>query len=164
MKFYQITITSKNKHSLKNYFKFIIGNIKNFNLLNKFSQKKTKRIFFTMLKSPHVHKKAQEQFEFTHFSKQITISTQTNLKFLTFLKKIKTNLFSDVNIKIKFQLNKKLQNNFQKKFFNPNYFKLNCFNNKNEKKNYLLTKLQKIVKISDIYGELYQKNFNILFR
>lgn len=164
MKFYQITITSKNKNSLKNYLKFINANIKTYNLINKFSHNKTKRIFFTMLKSPHVHKRAQEQFEFLHFSKQITILTNTNLKFLTFVKKIRTNLFSDVNIKIKFQFNKKLQNSFQKNFFNPNYFKLNYFNNKNEQKNYLITKLQQLIRISDIYGELYQKNFNILFK
>jgi ribosomal protein S10 len=170
MKYYQITITSKNKQSLKDYSKFFNNNIEIFKLLSKSYNKIKNKKIITILKSPHVNKKAQEQFEFSLFSKQITLQMPNSYKFLILLKKIETNLFSDVNIKIKLLVNKNLPEKFQTKIFNPSYFQLNFFktdilfdNNakkmKFKKKNLLdFKKATQIFKIFDIYGEIFHKN------
>jgi ribosomal protein S10 len=171
MKYYQITITSKNKQSLKDYLKFFNTNLDTFKLLTKSYNSIKKKKIITILKSPHVNKKAQEQFEFSIFSKQITLQMPNSYKFLIFLKKIETNLFSDVHIKIKLLINKNLPEKFQNKIFNPSYFQLNFFktyelfnNNKKKmeikrKKSFDLKKTTQIFKIFDIYGEIFHKNF-----
>ena len=64
--------------------------------------KKQKTNIFTILKSPHVNKKAQEQFEIFVFSKQLTLYSIKKLKYLFYLKKIQESLFSNVKVKIKF--------------------------------------------------------------
>lgn len=170
MKYYQITLTSKNKQSLKDYSKFFNNNIEIFKLLIKSYNKIKKKNIITILKSPHVNKKAQEQFEFRLFSKQITLQMHSSYKFLIFLKKIETNLFSDVNIKIKLLVNKNLQKKSQNKIFNPSYFQLNffktntLFDNKKKKTKFKkedsfdFKKAIHFFKILDIYGEVFHKN------
>lgn len=167
MKYYQITITSKNKQSLKDYSKFFNNNIKICKILSKSYNKKNKKKVITILKSPHVNKKAQEQFEFNIFSKKITLKMPNDSKFLIFLKKIETNLSSDVSIKIKLLINKRLPEKFEIKVFNPSYFQFNFFkntnllnNNKLKKERILdFKKVKKLFGILDIYGEVCQKNF-----
>lgn len=143
MKYYQITITSKNKQSLKNYFQFINEKIKNFRIINKNNIKEKKKKVVTILKSPHVNKKAQEQFESNFYFKQINLRILNKSDFFINLKKIETNLFSDVNIKIKLSINKNLLEKFRKKVFNPNNFKLNFFENLKISNNYDKITLEK---------------------
>ena len=80
--FINITIRSKNKNSLKKFLNVFKNLSKNKRLqLNKtlnFFQKKRYNKVFTILKSPHVNKTAQEQFEFNLFAKSIKI----NISFL----------------------------------------------------------------------------------
>ena len=173
MQSYQITILSKNEKSLKNYLKILYKNIGYYKLTTKLSNKQKKKFFVTILKSPHVNKKAQEQFGYNIFSKQLFISFYNSYKFIFFIKKIEKNLFSDIIIKIKLQLNKNLSNKLTKKFFNPDNFKTYFFkdnllvNKKNKKflvgKNELFQdKTKYLFKIFDIYGEITQQN--LLFR
>ena len=175
MKHYQLTIISKNKKSAENCFLFFLNNTSelNLNIIKKYFQKKKKKNILTILKSPHVNKSAQEQFESKLFSKQLSIYVSKNFQFLFFFKTIKTYLFPDVKMKVKFILNKNLLEKTKANIFNPSNFKLNVLktmkngtlNNKKEIKNkqcYLnkkssLKNIQDLLKIFDMYSEL-QKN------
>ena len=96
-----IKIYSKDKKSLKQ-FKVFLKNInkkwKNFTFSIKDKNKKRKRI--TILKSPHVYKKAQTQFQSITYSSNIKYSSLDNKKNYIILKKIKNHLFPDIKIKI----------------------------------------------------------------
>ena len=104
--FINIKITSKNQNSLKKFiknFKVLSKNKKlNLNRLLQFYQNKQRNKIFTILTSPHVNKKAQEQFESKSYSKNIKIKSFQILKLLILLKN--SYLYTDVNIKIKFIL------------------------------------------------------------
>lgn len=107
--FINIYISSKNKNSLIRFLKLLqtFTDNKYFTMKIiqiKFNKLKHKKIF-TILKSPHVNKTAQTQFEYILNKKQITIFTDNSLKFLFFLKIILEKLFSDIVIKIKIYTN-----------------------------------------------------------
>lgn len=169
MKSYHLTFLSKNKNSLNSAFLFFFktSNL-NFNIVKKYFQKKTDKHFLTILKSPHVNKKAQEQFEIRIYSKQLSIYSPKKLKYLFFLKKIQENLFSDVKLKIKFSITEKKQNNLRFTTFNPDNFKLNINKNFTSQKNNLqnfkmkknLSNFKNTIKVNyfltaiDTYGEL----------
>lgn len=88
MKHCRLTITSKNKKSLKNFFELLDKNFKTkFNIILKYSRKANEKTFLTILKSPHVNKTAQEQFESRYFSKQINAYAPDNSKMLFFFEK-----------------------------------------------------------------------------
>jgi len=161
MKHYHLTITSKNKKTLKDFFIFFNGTSINPNLIKKYFQKRNKKKILTILKSPHVNKTAQEQFESRFFINQLTIYSPNIFQSLIFLKKIKVNLFPDIKVKIKFTINNILYKKTQAKIFNPNNFKLNIFNKslrQKSHKEYLKNKqTQHLLKIFDIYGELLKK-------
>lgn len=127
--FINIIISSKNKNSLKTYLNFLKNFSKNKKLhLNRtlvFLQKKMYKKIFTILKSPHVNKTAQEQLEFRLFTKNLRFSTFQTLKILIVLKKIQTIIFSEIQLKINFYLNLKQKKNVFVKKFNPNNIKLN---------------------------------------
>ena len=95
--------------------------------------KKLKRVVISVLKSPHVNKTAQEQFEYKIFKGKLFFKSKNFLRILLLLKKFSNNLFSDVNIKV-------------------------CFITKPKEslhlKNYHLTKINSsYLKIADINGE-----------
>lgn len=172
MPHYYLTITSKNKSSLKNFFIFFDKSLNNFNIIKKYLKKTNKKKFLTILKSPHVNKAAQEQFETRLFSTQVNVYySPKNLQFLIFLKKVKIYLFPDIKIKIKFNINKFILKKTQSKILNPDNFKLNFFNsqlyNKNLKKTKqyktnlyekqkfsYLKKTQLFLRVFDTYGNL----------
>lgn len=123
MKNYNIILQSKNQTSLYNFINFLNKYIYlNFNVLKKSSSKKKRKKVFTILKSPHVNKKAQEQFEIKTYSKQLQINSTQAASFLVFLKKIKTYIYTDINIKLKVTKENK---QFTKKIFNPDNLKKN---------------------------------------
>lgn len=96
---------------------------KNFKSINfYFSKKKNKKVI-TLLKSPHVNKTAQEQFEIKFFNFKLKVITTQAFKFLIFLKKIKNYTFADIQIKIKFLNNSKNQFLLKRKILNINNFK-----------------------------------------
>jgi len=64
MKTFKITIFSRNQHSVNKFFSLFINNVdSNFTVIKKHFQNKRAKKIITILKSPHVNKKAQEQFE-----------------------------------------------------------------------------------------------------
>lgn len=154
---YQITVTSKNLKSLKLFFLFCCQN-KNFNIKTTFYKKKTKKKTITVLKSPHVYKKAQSQWEYKLFSTKIKISSQNSLKSLILLKKIKSKLFPEIKLQTKIIINKQNQFNLQNKALTPKKFTINNFNNFkiNSKNKQIITtkKILNYIKIFDCLGEL----------
>jgi len=130
MKHYQINIESKSKKHLENFSIFFFKSLKNYNLINKVLTNKKKRKILTILKSPHVNKKAQEQFQVNIYSKKINLYSTQNKSILLFIKKISLTVFSNVKIQIKFSINSNLIKKTQTKILNPTNFKLNFFNKK----------------------------------
>lgn len=173
MRSFNLQITTKTKDSLKKFLHFFNTSIdSNFNFIKKNISKKKKKIVITILKSPHVNKTAQEQFEIKFLSEQVQISTTQMYKFLIFLKKVKNFLFADINFKLKLVIDKKRHNLENKKIFNLDNFKSifffenNTFININKKfkqtkKNYNKTLLnsclnsKNVLKLLDLYGGSY---------
>ena len=125
---YYITIISKNENTIKNIYKIFqkLDNNKNLNLniVKKYLQNKNKKHILSILKSPHVNKIAQEQFELGFIYRKILIKPTTkNLKFLILLKKMGLNLFHDAKI-IANLVSKKKFKNHNYELFNLNNFKL----------------------------------------
>jgi ribosomal protein S10 len=162
MRHYYLTITSKTKKSINDFFVFLNNTFITFHIIRKyFKHKKTKK-FFTILKSPHVNKTAQEQFESNFFSSQITIYDR--FQSLIFLKKIKNNLFPAIKIKLHFPISKKVLKKKQLQILNPNNYKLQLLQKnlnqktrikKYQKKSY--KQIKHLLQIFDVYGELLQK-------
>lgn len=170
MKHYDIITASKNKKSLETFSWFFSNNSRSsFNTINRYFKKKKRKKVLTILKSPHVNKKAQEQFESKLFSKQLTLYLPKHHQYLLFLKKIKA-IFSDIKIRIRFIHNKSLTKKKQVYVFNTQNFKLKLldnspYQNKNiQKQNNIdiksngggsvLKQVKQYIKIADIYGEL----------
>ena len=109
-----ISIYSKNLNSLTNFLKFFYKLKRNaifrlkFQIIQK--QKKKNFYFFSVLQSPHVNKKSQEQFEYHMYSKKLKIDVSQMVKFLTVWKIVKTTLFSDVKIETGFSFYNKPSN------------------------------------------------------
>lgn len=139
---------------------------KNINGLLSYLQKKRKHKIFTILKSPHINKIAQEQIEYRLFSKQINIISFQILKFLVLIKKLQVNINTDIKIQIIFILNDKITTKTKLIFLNPDNYKIKHFflqrkrdiiykyaaQQIKQKPNKRLTLFY--LKLFDIYGEL----------
>lgn len=114
MKQYCLKISSRNKKSLKGFLNFFSDHLRTkFNNVEKSNRIYNKKKIVTLLKSPHVNKTAQEKFEYRVFTSKILVMSSSLNKNFIFTKKILTNLFQDVFIKIE------LINNFI--LNDPNY-------------------------------------------
>lgn len=130
MKTFNVTITSRNKNSIYNFFLFFNRtSLRTLNAEIAYCQKNLKKKRLTVLKSPHVNKKAQEQFEYRLFKKQFRIKVTKLFKYLVFLKKLNYNLFSDIRIRLKHAITKKSITKSGLKIFNPNYCTLKRVHN-----------------------------------
>jgi ribosomal protein S10 len=165
MNLFKIIITSKNQVTIHNFFLFIYQNkINKLNILKNIFQKKKKKEKLTILKSPHVNKIAQEQFEQEFLKKQFKIQTIKNSNYLVYLKKLNFNIYPDTNIILKCN-NNMIFKSFNFKVFNPNNFKfdkhffLKIQNTKLKtlikikNKSKLFKNLNSYLYIMDIYGE-----------
>ena len=93
-------VQTKNYNSLKMFSKLLLtyffkNNVKNV----KYSPLKKKKTIFSLLKSPHVNKTAQEQFEFKYSKRKLVISSVNFFKTLLIFKKIYSAIFFDIKIK-----------------------------------------------------------------
>ena len=164
-----IKIYSKDKKSLRQ-FKTFLKNItkkwENFTFSVKDNKKKKKKV--TILKSPHVNKKAQTQFQSITYSANIKCFSFNLKKNYILLKKIKNHLFPDLKIKINQTiLNKKAKLTTNKLFTPKNlYFyhntntlfmtkKLLTFNEQGIKKKVVLEKTLHFLKVLDKFGSSY---------
>ena len=149
--FINIHISSKNYNSIKKFLNLFSNTIfvKKLNLAiskQTFVNKKEKS-FFTVLKSPHVNKSAQERFEYCLYSKQLKIYSCQNLLFLILIKALKTRLFSDIKLKIKILVQKSKFKHKIKNKINPDNFSLSNNN----------LGLQTYIHIWNNYGKLNLK-------
>lgn len=100
---------------------------------------------FTVLKSPHVNKTAQEQFEFRLHSKQIIIFSPQIFKILIFFKRFQATLFSDIRFQIQLSLNSS-----QSSVIDLDHFHMNQFL---DLKSSNFVYLNRCICLFDIYGE-----------
>uniref|UniRef100_UPI0030027CD9 ribosomal protein S10 n=1 Tax=Cocconeiopsis kantsiensis TaxID=3082010 RepID=UPI0030027CD9 len=109
IKYFSISVKSNNKNSYDE-FNFLFNEINTNNIKKSiFKNKKVKKL--TLLTSPHVNKKAQEQFETRMFGKQIKTHTFFDKSDIILFKKAKTKLFSDVKSKLALKCNFEKQSN-----------------------------------------------------
>ena len=152
-----LKIFSKNKTSL-NKFLYFIKKLKFPVKIVKNISKLQKKNFLTVLKSPHVNKDAQEQFEFRIYSKQLLIwSPQLNLLFFI-LKKVINRSFSGIKLQTNLLIN--IKHKHIKNTLNPKNLSLNFFNNRLKDKNKLNKKINSYLVLYDCYGELLYTNIN----
>jgi ribosomal protein S10 len=151
MKSINITIFSKNQNSLNDFFFFCtdLYNTKYLKSIKHYFTKKRRKKILTILKSPHVNKDAQEQFETKIFFKQFTIRSTQNFKYLIFLKKIKYYMFPDIKIKVKVIINKKNIESWKLRIVDPDNFVKKKNSNCNSFEN---IKIKNLLKIFYIYG------------
>ena len=115
--------------------------------------------FITVLKSPHVNKTAQEQFEFRYYSCQFLIYSSKPLLLILVLKRLFRFTFLGLKLELKVLLRPKP---CKKKIIDPTFFliqtrknkKLNLENN-NDIKFSQSKKVAKYIKIFDIFGEAH---------
>lgn len=170
-----IKLYSKDKNSLKRFILLLqkINNKwKNLTFVFKNIKKRKKKV--TVLKSPHVNKKAQTQFQTIIYSILIKYSSLEIKKNYILLKKIRNQLFPDVKIKIEQTvfsnpIKPKLINQFLPKkiyYYNINSTKksigkqkqknklLNCYSYPDATK-MLVQKTLHYLKVLDCYGNSY---------
>ena len=132
MQSYVIKISSKNKKSVEKITKYIL-NQKNLSINSALIKKtlKTKKIKkrkFTILKSPHVNKTAQEQFEYRIFQSKFLVSVQNGPRLIYFIKNLKKFNLPDCSLKITFLMQK--NNKYIKnEILSANNFRINIFEN-----------------------------------
>lgn len=147
-----LKISSTNRNSIKRLSNFIFLKLKYLsktriymsNILNK----KPKIKKFSVLKSPHVNKTAQEQFEIRNYEKTLEIYCHQNIFVLFLIKRLSNNLFRDIKIKTKISTNNTKILKLFKTNFNSNLY---CFGKKN-------IVLDSYLKSLDCYGEVCFKN------
>ena len=81
----KLRIKSLSQESILVYKKFVINTLKKLGVISSFSNipKKCKRI--TLLKSPHVNKKAREQFQFVSYKGLFSFKSSISLKILKYI-------------------------------------------------------------------------------
>lgn len=132
---YYITIYSKNKIVLQKFLMFLQKklSILNLQLVLKYNKKEKIKKKIAILKSPHINKTAQEQYEHVVYSYTIKTHSFRIQKYILFLKKLRNNLFPNMKTKIKIVIKKKAFN-----------IEANCFKITNYKLNLItINKIQK---------------------
>jgi len=147
--FFRLQIISKDKLRLKLFVNFFLS-LQKFSLWKILSQLNQTEVV-TVLKSPHINKTAQEQFEFRTYKKNILIYSSQPSIFLLLLKKIKNLSFSGLSIKITGLLNKSNKLKKTLNLLSPNNTNISVYS-----KNFL-----KYIRKFDCYGEiLVRKKFD----
>jgi hypothetical protein len=117
---FSVILTTKNKKSFNLAKLFFFKELKN---KKKLKYKANKQTSLTILKSPHVHKIAQETFSYRIYTGILSFFYLNFFKFFYAIKKIKSNSFYDIKFKFLY-IFKRLDYNT----FSLNYFFLNFFN------------------------------------
>ena len=130
----RLIIKSKNINSILNFIKLFRKFYKIYKLTDSFfvSNKTSRRKMFSILRSPHVNKISQEQFEFKVYKREIIIQTKNYLKFLIMFKKLNKSIFSDLNITISLLKKKNdyyspILNKFYLNYIDSNYLYTRSF-------------------------------------
>lgn len=150
--FINIHIYSKNYLSITRIVTFFSNTFLlkklNVTIFTSIYQNPTKYKTFTVLKSPHINKTAQEHFDYCIYKKTLKIHSYKGFLVLTLLKLLKYKIFADVKFKISIANQPfKFEQNLQNKI-NPNNFIL--IQNSSGLKTYL--------KVFDNYGKFIIKS------
>lgn len=150
--YFYLKVFSKNKKSLHEFLIFLSKIKSPIIIFCNFPQKKTKT-FFTLLKSPHVNKTAQEQFEYKIFSKTLSVwSPQYKLLLILLKKTIKTS-FPGIQIQLTCLVSSKyekksLVNSLNPKIINSFFFQTPQMQRLRKKK------IFKYINLFDCFGEI----------
>ena len=156
--FFYISASSKDKNVLKKFSSFR-SKIETSLLTWKHFSRHKKRKFITILKSPHVNKTAQEQFEFRFYKKQFLVNSLKPLTFLLFLKKIKNLSFSGLNLEIKGVVNPQERTTYFLRSMDPDNLILENYLNKTKKMtSFNDVFVKEYIQLFDCYGEIYLKD------
>lgn len=98
--FFYLKISCKDKRILEIFLR-LLTKIKFLSVFVKPFPKNEKRKFITVLKSPHVNKTAQEQFEYRFYSKHFLVHSFKPATFFLLLKKLKSLSFPGLNLEVK---------------------------------------------------------------
>lgn len=155
--FFYIKIFSKEKKKLNEFLVFF-SRLELFSLNLKQQQKQKSHKFVTVLKSPHINKTAQEQFEFKIFTRQILMFSVKPFLCLFIIKRMIKLNFPGIKIKLILTFNKKKHNKILLSILNPDNVVFNFIKNNNKKKK---IKYNNYLKMFDYYGETYLHNLSI---
>jgi len=168
--FFYLKISCKDKKILEKFSR-VFTKIKSLPIFIKPFPKHEKRKFITILKSPHVNKTAQEQFEYRFFSKHFLVFSMKPQIFFLLLKKFKNLSFSGIKLEVKGVFEKNLTNKYILKLINPDNVVLqkSYLNQKSFRKEKTKSKgfksvinnlelSKKYIQLFDSYGEVYLKN------
>lgn len=111
----KILVETRDSMSLKR-FSSLINHLRILKIFLKSLNFNKKTIHFSILKSPHVNKKSQEQFGYTEFKKLIIVNNVFSLKIILFIKKILFKIFPDISFKIEFHKTQKNKNLYLKNY------------------------------------------------
>lgn len=149
-----IKVSSKDSQTLNKFFKFFKKLKFLPTVVKQFSKPKGKK-FVTILKSPHVNKTAQEQFEFRFYTKQLLLHSIKPLTILIVLKKIKDVSFPGIKLQVQSLLKfPVITNQKSLEILGPDNISLN--------RDSSMIFQQKCIQLFDCYGEVCLKNFTYL--
>ena len=168
--FFYLKVSCKDKKILEKFTR-IFTKIKSLPIFIKPFPKYEKRKFVTILKSPHVNKTAQEQFEYRFFSKHFLVFSMKPQIFFLLLKRLKNFSFSGIKLEVKGVFEKNITNKYILKLVNPDnivlqtsYLNQKSFRKektKNKDFKFVISNLdlsKKYIQLFDSYGEIYLKN------
>lgn len=118
--FFYIKISAKEKRVISNFMKFFSRISSDLKLLqlSQFPNKR-RRKFVTVLKSPHVNKTAQEQFEFRIYSKQFLVFSAKPSLFCFVIKKLNSSTFSGIKLELNSVIEKRKKDKKLLSILNP---------------------------------------------
>ena len=150
--FFHLKASAKDQRVLEKFSHFL-NKLDTSTFVLKHRSKKNQRKFITILKSPHVNKTAQEQFEYRFYYKQFLINSFNPLTFFLMLKKAQNSSFSGLKLEIKSVMSSSKKNINSKKILNPDNFLLNS----QLKEVTNPDSIQKYIQLFDCHGETFLK-------
>ena len=162
---FNVIVWSKNKTSLNHFVLFFKKYLTyKSNTIAKYFQRKAYTKIVTVLKSPHVNKKSQEQFETKIFKKQINIVLQNNGELISFFRKVSHSMCSDINIKVKQLFHNKCLSKKKLYLINLKSFKIKIHNNNMVKvRNFKFQNNLNYFEKNNLLNSLISKKTNQLF-
>jgi len=163
--FLYFKISCKEKKTLKKFTHFF-QRLDFLPISLKLFSKQKKQKFVTVLKSPHVNKTAQEQFEYRFYSKDFLVRSFKPLTLFLLLKKLKNQSFLGINLKVEGLFDKNSFYRYILRIVTPDNL---CLGNSKmsgrslktismvSRPNYRFVK--RYVQLFDLHGEICLKNF-----
>jgi ribosomal protein S10 len=113
MHIFKIFIQAKHKTYITNFIKLFNKKSKtHLKSIKRDFKKKKSKFFFSILTSPHVNKRAQEQFETRVHKLQLKVDTLEPLKLIIMIKRLYSQALPNLRIKIKLKVHKSAKKHF----------------------------------------------------